>query len=230
MDVKSLFKSGKKTIKAFKIAPSAEGSQADSKGTEGTMESWDTATPVQPAPTVNIKVDVEEYKAETVTASAAPTVQWSVDTAPEPAAEEKIEKTSSYVPPSQRRAEASKAMPTLSEAVQSTSGGLKPSSLKPAVSAPSAAVAPPRLKLITAASKKAQEEEERKKEEERKRKEEEKQARKEALRAGMERTASIAEQAQTVSVSDEIKTAPLAEVYAKYVGRVKSGRKLGGAA
>ena len=228
MDVKSLFKSGKKSIKAFKIAPSAETKDAEAKPTEGGMESWEAAAPAQAAPTVNIKVDVEEYKAETVTATASSSVSWAVEPAAE-VVEEKLEKSSAsaYVPPSQRRAEATKAMPSLAEAVRTTSAGLKPTALKPAVSATSSTGAPPRLKLITAASKKAVEEEERRKEEERKRKDEEKQARKEALRAEMERTVSVVEQVQTAEVSNEIKAAPLAEVYAKYVGRAKSGRKLG---
>ena len=229
MDVKSLFKSGKKTIKAFKIAtaPSSD-SKDESKATEGTIEAWEAAAPVQPAPTVSISVDVEEYKAEVAAPALSQTASWSVET-PAVVVEEKLERPSgsSYVPPSQRRAEATKAMPTLAEATKGSLSGLKPTV---SASGPVAGGAP-RLKLITSAQKKVIEEEERKKEEEKKKKDEEKNARKEELRAELERTATAAhEVAEAVvipaSSDSEIKAAALDKVFAKYVGRVKSGRKL----
>ncbi len=233
MDVKSLFKSGKKTIKAFKIAaaPSAD-VKDDVRASEGTMEAWEAATPAQPAPTVNISVDVEEYKGETPAATMSQTASWSVDAGADHAPEEKLERptSSSYIPPSQRRAEAGKAMPTLAEAARAPGGGLKPATLKPTISTGAAAAGPPRLKLITSAQKKAMEEDEKKKEGERKQKEEEKLARKEALRVELERTATAVTTQEIekpeVTVSDEIRAAPLAKVYEKYIGRAKTGRKL----
>jgi hypothetical protein len=228
MDVKSLFKSGKKSIKAFKIAsaPTSDIKQDESKA-DGSLEAWEAPAVSQPAPTVNLKVDVEEYKAEETSAPIVPTASWSVDAVPEPM-EEKVERVSSstYVPPSQRRAELGKTMPTLAEASKTVSTGLKVAA-KPSAGSVGGLAGPPRLKLITSAAKKAQEDEERRREEERKRKEEEKQARKEALRAEMEKTTSgLDSENSPVPVSNEIKAASLDKIYAKYVGRAKTGRKL----
>lgn len=234
MDVKSLFKSGKKTIKAFKIStgPAAEAA-VDSKPADAPLEAWEAPAPVQPAPTVSINVDVEEYKAQEAPAAAKPSTSWSTEEPKAPEEPELKPTTSSYVPPSQRRAESAKAMPTLAEAAQGVSAAAKPTPIPlrtaSVTSAAPAAAGPPRLKLITAAAKKAQEEEEKRKEEEKKQREAEKQARKEALRAEMERTAVSQpgeEVAVATSVSDEIKAAPLDKIYAKYVGRAKLGRKL----
>jgi hypothetical protein len=234
MDVKSLFKSGKKTIKAFKIStgPAAD-APADSKPTEGPLEAWEAPAVAQPVPTVSINVDVEEYKAQEAAVAAKPCTSWSAE---EPKTVEEPElkpTTSSYVPPSQRRAETARAMPSLAEAVQGIPSAARPTPIPlrtaSVSSAAPATAGPPRLKLITASAKKAQEEEEKRKEEEKKQKEAEKQARKEALRAELERTTGAKSQEEvtvTGSASGEIKAAPLDKIYAKYVGRAKIGRKL----
>lgn len=217
MDVKSLFKSGKKSIKAFKIATGpAQDSKEEGKPSDAPLEAWEAPAAAQAAPVVNVGVD--DYKAEKDQSAAKPSVQWSAEVAtPEPV----IEKTfsaSAYVPPSQRRAEVIRSMPSLAEAVKLAA----PVPAKAAVS--SAPGAPSRLKLVTAASKKAAEEEEKRKEEEKRVKEAEKQARKEQLKAEMERQVSVVSSTSAVSV--EIKAASLEQVYAKYVGRAKLGRKL----
>jgi hypothetical protein len=232
MDVKSLFKSGKKTIKAFKISTGpTEGSKEESKGTDSPLEAFEAPAAAQAAPTVNITASVEEYKAEEETSALKSTVSWQASEVKEAPIETLDRQGSAYVPPSQRRAEASKALPSLAEAVKGSGVAQKGApivlSRVSSAAATPAAGGPPRLKLITSASKKAQEEEEKKKEEERKRKDEEKQARKEALKAEMERVASAGvSETKTEESTGEIKAAPLSEIYEKYIGRSKTGRKL----
>jgi len=59
VDVKSLFKSGKKTIKAFKIATGPE-TKTDAKPTEESIEHWEAPAVVQTAPVAS--VSLEEFK------------------------------------------------------------------------------------------------------------------------------------------------------------------------
>ena len=219
MDVKSLFKSGKKTIKAFKIAtgPTSD-AKTDAKAGEESLEAWEAPVVAQPAQSTNLAVGLDDYKGEEELAMK-PSVSWSNETAAPAAVEEKPMSASSYIPPSQRRAaEAAKSLPTLADAVKLTTA-------KPAAAGPTATGArPSRLVLTTSATKRAQEEEERKKEEDRKRKEAEKQARREELKAQME--SQTAGQSSAALTGQSIKAAPLDQIYAKYVGRVKTGRKL----
>ena len=216
MDVKSLFKSGKKTIKAFKVStgPSAE-TKEEVKLSETPLEAWEPANVTTPAPAVNVNVGVEDYKAEADQSALKPAITWSQEDISSAAVVEEKPSISAYVPPSQRRAESSKAMPSVAEAATKLSG----SAVKPAA-------APTRLKLITSASKKAIEDEERKKMEDKKRKEAEKQARKEELKVELGRQ-PLPSAASLVAPSTEIfKAAPMEEIYAKYVNRPKTGRKL----
>jgi hypothetical protein len=218
MDVKSLFKSGKKSIKAFKIATGPVAEVDQDKSTPDSLEAWETPAPIQPTETV--KVNVDDYKAEQAAPAPKSAVSWQQETEKIVVEEPVAPPTSAYVPPSQRRAESAKAMPSLNEAAKITSAPAR-GTAAPASTASSGG--PTRLRLITSASKKAMEEEEKKKDEERKIKEAEKQARKEELKAQLEKTAS----AVSSDVSSEaIKAAPLDEVYSKYIGRAKTGRKL----
>lgn len=132
--------------------------------------------------------------------------------------------TSAYVPPSQRRAQAATGdLPTLAELSRASSTTTKPAAA--ASSGPSGG--PTRLKLITAATKKAEEEEAKRKEEEKQKKEAEKQARREQLRAEMMKQPEPVQETPQAEVSTStIKAAPLDQVFAKYVGRPKNGRKL----
>lgn len=223
MDVKSLFKSGKKAIKAFKVSSGpAVDAKDESKPSDTPLEAWEAPSVPQPATAVNVNVDMEDYKAEIDQATLKPTVSWA-QVAEEPVLVVEKASTSAYVPPSQRRAESAKAMPSVAEAVTKLStGSLSKSGAS--VSGP----APTRLKLITSASKKAMEEEERKKVEEKKRKEAEKLARREELKADLQKnnTESLQHCEETVQQSLVIQAATLEEIYAKYANRVKTGRKL----
>ena len=132
--------------------------------------------------------------------------------------------TSAYVPPSQRRAEASLAMPSLSELSRAGSSATAPAR----TASGAGSVAPPRLKLITSSTKKAIEEEAKRKEEEKQKREAEKLARKEQLKAELAQQAlesSNKVDAAATSVP-EIKAAPLDVIYAKYIDRPRVGRKL----
>jgi len=141
----------------------------------------------------------------------------------EPVAAPQAKAPSAYVPPSQRRAEASLAMPSLSELSRTSSSAAAPART---TSGPGASAAP-RLKLITASTKKAIEEEAKRKEEEKQRKEAEKQARKEQLKAELAQQSLAANpQSSTDNSRQEIKAAPLDQIYAKYIDRPKIGRKL----
>ncbi len=237
VDVKSLFKSGKKTIKAFKI--SAGPVATEEKSQDETMENWETHQAPSVVPTVTVAL--EEFKPEAQEETTKPGVSWtqayvylsqivyvrSSEETVEPVPQQAPTRTSAYVPPSQRRAEAALAMPSLSDlsrAASSNQGVVR------ATSAASSSVAPPRLKLITSAAKKAMEDEAKKKEEEKQKKEAEKQARKEQLRAELaQQTANTKETTSRVAVDDslpETKAAPLDQIYAKYIDRPKVGRKL----
>lgn len=219
MDVKSLFKSGKKTIKAFKVSsgPTSE-VKDDQKPSDTPLEAWESPAITEPVKGNNLNVGVEDYKAESEQSTLKPVASWSQEKEQQEVVIEERSSTSAYVPPSQRRMDSAKAMPSVAEAatrLSATSSKAVPASTGPT---------PTRLKLITAASKKAIEEEERKKLEDRKRKEAEKQARREELKVEMERQVSLS-LSEGVS-SETIKAAPLEKIYAKYINRVKTGRKL----
>ena len=220
MDVKSLFKSGKKTIKAFKVSSGPTSEVKDEhKPSDTPLEAWESPATTEPATGNNLNVGVEDYKAESEQSILKPVASWSQEKEQqkEMVVEEKTS-TSAYVPPSQRRMDSAKAMPSVTEAATRLSA-----TSSKTVSA-NTGPAPTRLKLITAASKKAIEDEERKKLEERKRKEAEKQARREELKVEMERQVSLSV-SESVS-SETIKAAPLEKIFAKYLNRVKTGRKL----
>jgi hypothetical protein len=108
----------------------------------------------------NLNVGVEDYKAESELSTLKPVASWSQEKDQQEVVIEERSSTSAYVPPSQRRMDSAKAMPSVAEAatrLSATSSKAVPASTGPT---------PTRLKLITAASKKAVEEEERKKREE----------------------------------------------------------------
>lgn len=243
VDVKSLFKSGKKTIKAFKVAggPAPEAVAKTEKSHEETMEHWEAAPVVVPATSsgMGVSMGMDDFKGESEESISAskPTVSWK-----EPAAvvEEKpkeVISASAYVPPSQRRAEAAKSLPSLEEVAKLASAQHPVRTTS--TSAPTAGT-PSRLKLITSATKKAMEEEAKKKEEDKLKKEQEKQARKEQLKAEMGRQASSSvcvSLGQESSFSDvavesasskttTIQAASLSDIYAKYVDRPKKGRTM----
>jgi len=141
----------------------------------------------------------------------------------EPATVAPTKPTSAYVPPSQRRAEAAVAMPSLSELSRASSSATGPAR----AASGTASVAPPRLKLITASTKKAMEDEAKRKEEEKQKKEAEKLARKEQLKAELaQQTLEADRKVQAIASGSEIKAAPLDQIYAKYIDRPKVGRKL----
>ena len=150
-----------------------------------------------------------------------PVVSWKAEPA-EPVKEAAPAPVSSsaYKPPSQRRVEGNVALPSLSEAVK----------VVPVVTTARPGTASTgstgRLKLITAASKKALEEEEKKKELERVEKEKEKQARKEQLKADLERQESAVSSSSAPPEKPTIQADSLEQVYAKYVNREKTGRRL----
>lgn len=221
MDVKSLFKSGKKSIKAFKIASGPVTEAKEEKSIPESLEAWEAPAPAKALQPVNINVGVDDYKAEEEQQNAKPGVSWTSEETTPVVEEAPLMNARAYVPPSQRRAETGRAMPSLSDAAKLASASTKP---VPAA-VPSVAGGPSRLKLITSATKKAQEEEEKRKEEDRKRKEAEKQARKEELRAQMERAVSAGSTSVTTEAA-KIQPATLEQVYAKYIGRAKNGRKL----
>jgi hypothetical protein len=252
VDVKSLFKSGKKTIKAFKIAtgPAAE-AKGEAKAAEESLEHWEAPAVAQVGPVPSVGLEEFKYVKPSVYSlvkhprsddkddSLKQSVSWTKEyvnlpdsfiifarTITEPEPEPVLETKSSYVPPSQRRAEASKVLPTLAEAVLSAP---KPEATKQAASSVGAIGGPTRLKLITSATKKAMEDEARQKEEERIRKEAEKQARREQLRAEMSKQQETKDESRSLA-SETIKAAPLDKIYAKYIGRAKIGRKLSSAA
>jgi|LauGreDrversion4_2_1035121.scaffolds.fasta_scaffold76207_2 hypothetical protein len=130
--------------------------------------------------------------------------------------------SSTYVPPSQRRLEASLGNPSLTELSRVSS-----STTGPARTTSGTGAAPTRLKLITSTTKKAMEDEAKRKEEEKQKKEAEKMARKEQLKAELALQASgETRQGGEGSSRSEIKAAPLDQIYAKYIDRPKSGRKL----
>jgi hypothetical protein len=221
VDVKSLFKSGKKTIKAFKVAagPSADANQTE-KSAEDSLEHWEAPVVSQPSvAAVNLTVGMDDYKGQSDEAGMKPSVSWKEAAAVVEEAPKEVVSASAYVPPSQRRAESIKAMPSLAEVAKLASPAVQS---KPTTPAPQG-----RLKLITAASKKAMEEEAQRKEEERLKKEQEKQARKEQLRADLERQASSApSQVESMPEETTIKAASLSEIYAKYIDRPKKGRHM----
>jgi|LauGreDrversion4_2_1035121.scaffolds.fasta_scaffold76207_1 hypothetical protein len=73
VDVKSLFKSGKKSIKAFKIAGAPASSEV--KTQEETMENWETHQTQSVVPTVNVAL--EEFKEEKHEDAPKSGVSWS---------------------------------------------------------------------------------------------------------------------------------------------------------
>ena len=73
VDVKSLFKSGKKSIKAFKIAAGPVSTEA--KTSEDTIESWETSQAPTVVPVVNVAL--EEFKQEQQEEGTKPVVSWS---------------------------------------------------------------------------------------------------------------------------------------------------------
>lgn len=235
VDVKSLFKSGKKTIKAFKVAGAPAADTAAAKSAEDTLEHWDAPVADLAAPAaVGVSMGVDDFKGETQEAGGKPTVTWKEAAAPVEEAKPKspVAAASAYVPPSQRRAEATKAMPSLEEVARLSSAQQSTKTVA-ATSAAPVLGGPTRLKLITSASKKALEDEAKKKEEEKAKKELEKQARKEQLRAEFERAASAgplesasSQQSEPVSTHKTVQAGSLSEIYAKYVDRPKRGRKM----
>ena len=73
VDVKSLFKSGKKSIKAFKIAAGPASSEV--KAQEDTIENWETHQSQSVVPAVN--VGLEEFKEEKQQDVPKSGVSWS---------------------------------------------------------------------------------------------------------------------------------------------------------
>ena len=73
VDVKSLFKSGKKSIKAFKIA--AGPVSTEEKPTEETIENWEASQAPAVVPVVNVAL--EEFKQEKQEEVAKSAVSWS---------------------------------------------------------------------------------------------------------------------------------------------------------
>lgn len=225
VDVKSLFKSGKKTIKAFKVAggPTSETNVKVDKSGEETLEHWEAPVVEQPASAVGVSMGMDDFKgqSEEAVVAAKTTVSWKEAAAVVEEKPKEVVSTSAYVPPSARRAEAVKAMPSLEEVAKMS----QPAKASVPAAAPSVG-APSRLKLITSATKKAMEEEAKKKEDEKLRKEQEKLARKEELRAELERQASVATSHESAEPTASIQAGSLSEIYAKYVDRPKRGRKM----
>ncbi len=73
VDVKSLFKSGKKSIKAFKIA--AGPVSTTEKAAEESIESWETSQATTVVPVVNVAL--EEFKQEQQEEGTKTAVSWS---------------------------------------------------------------------------------------------------------------------------------------------------------
>jgi len=73
VDVKSLFKSGKKTIKAFKIA--AGPAKTEEKAADDSIEGWETSEAPAVAPIANVAL--EEFKEEKQEEGLKAGVSWS---------------------------------------------------------------------------------------------------------------------------------------------------------